>query len=127
MTTNIITLNPNDNLLKVEEIFKTNDFHHIPIVNKENEVKGARKKGEKDEGREKRTRAALTALCGGTQARRLNGVRHIAGLGLAVASGATCAVTVQTVALWRRHLTSRMNAVHVLRRAASDQSSDERP
>jgi len=48
---------------------------------KENEVKGARKKGEKDEGREKRTRAALTALCGGTQARRLIGVRHFAGAG----------------------------------------------
>jgi len=40
MTTNVITLNPNDTLLKVEEIFKTNDFHHIPVVDKENEVKG---------------------------------------------------------------------------------------
>jgi len=48
------------------------------------------------------------------------------GLGLAGAGGATGAVTVQAVATWLRDLTGRMNAVHVLRSAATDQSSDER-
>ena len=40
MTTNIITVKPNDNLLKVEEIFTTNTFHHIPVVDEENIIQG---------------------------------------------------------------------------------------
>jgi CBS-domain-containing membrane protein len=40
MTTDVITLHPNDNLLKVEEIFTNNDFHHIPIVDEKGCVLG---------------------------------------------------------------------------------------
>jgi len=40
MTTDVITVNPDDNLLRVEEIFTTHDFHHIPVVDQENVVKG---------------------------------------------------------------------------------------
>lgn len=40
MTTDVITVNPNDNLLKVEEIFTTNTFHHIPVVDKNEVIQG---------------------------------------------------------------------------------------
>ena len=40
MTTDVIMVNPDDNLLKVEEIFETHDFHHIPVVDEDNVVKG---------------------------------------------------------------------------------------
>lgn len=32
MTLNPITVNPGDNLLKVKDIFQTNNIHHIPVV-----------------------------------------------------------------------------------------------
>ena len=40
MTTDIITVKPNDNLLKVEEIFIANTFHHIPVVDKQGIIQG---------------------------------------------------------------------------------------
>ncbi len=40
MTTNIITLGPDDTLIKVDEIFRTNHFHHLPIVDKEGQLLG---------------------------------------------------------------------------------------
>ena len=40
MTTDVITVSPDDNLLKVEEIFTTHNFHHIPVVDGENILKG---------------------------------------------------------------------------------------
>ena len=40
MTTEVVTVLPNDNLLKVEEIFTANDFHHIPVVDNQYFVKG---------------------------------------------------------------------------------------
>lgn len=40
MTTEVISVNPDDNLLKVEEIFTTHDFHHLPVVDENNVVKG---------------------------------------------------------------------------------------
>ena len=40
MTTDVITLHPDDSLLKVEEIFTTHDFHHLPVVDENKVVKG---------------------------------------------------------------------------------------
>lgn len=40
MTTDLITLGPNDTLIKVDEIFRTNEFHHIPIVDKAGQLLG---------------------------------------------------------------------------------------
>lgn len=40
MTTEVITLHPDDNLLKVEEIFTSHDFHHLPVVDENKVVKG---------------------------------------------------------------------------------------
>jgi len=40
MTTNLITLGPDESLIKVDEIFRTNDFHHIPIVDKKEKILG---------------------------------------------------------------------------------------
>ncbi len=33
MTTNLITVNPADKLIKIKEIFDNNKIHHIPVVN----------------------------------------------------------------------------------------------
>lgn len=32
MTTNLITVNPDDKLIKIKEIFEKNKIHHIPVV-----------------------------------------------------------------------------------------------
>ena len=40
MTREVITLSPNDTVDKVEDIFKTNNIHHIPIVNEQGNVVG---------------------------------------------------------------------------------------
>jgi len=40
MTTDLTTLGPNDNLNKVDQVFSTHKFHHIPIVNKEGQILG---------------------------------------------------------------------------------------
>ena len=40
MTTELKTLSPDDNLLMVEDLFKQNDFHHIPIVDKSQKILG---------------------------------------------------------------------------------------
>lgn len=40
MTTELKTLSPDDNLLKVEELFQQNDFHHIPIVDASQKIVG---------------------------------------------------------------------------------------
>ncbi len=40
MTTEVISINSDDNLLKVEEIFNTHDFHHLPVVDENNVVIG---------------------------------------------------------------------------------------
>lgn len=40
MTNSVITLSPDDYVTKVEEIFKTNNIHHIPIVDEDNKVVG---------------------------------------------------------------------------------------
>lgn len=32
MTTNLITVNPGDKLIKIQEIFEKNKIHHIPVV-----------------------------------------------------------------------------------------------
>ena len=32
MTSNLVTVGPDETMQKVERIFKTNDFHHIPVV-----------------------------------------------------------------------------------------------
>ncbi|MCB0644425.1 MAG: CBS domain-containing protein, partial [Phaeodactylibacter sp.] len=32
MTTNLITVNPEDPIQKVNEIFEKNNIHHIPVV-----------------------------------------------------------------------------------------------
>lgn len=46
MTTDVITVNPDDNLLKVEEIFTAHNFHHIPVVNEKNVIKGIISRGD---------------------------------------------------------------------------------
>lgn len=40
MTSDLITVQPNDTILKVDEIFSNNNFHHIPVINSANEVVG---------------------------------------------------------------------------------------
>ena len=40
MTTEVVTINPDDSLLKVEEIFNTHNFHHLPVVDENMVVKG---------------------------------------------------------------------------------------
>ena len=40
MTSEVVSVGPNDNLLKVESIFDANSFHHIPVVNSDNRVLG---------------------------------------------------------------------------------------
>lgn len=34
MTTKLITLSPDDDLTKLEDVFKENKIHHVPIVDK---------------------------------------------------------------------------------------------
>lgn len=46
MTTDVITVNPDDNLLKIEEIFASHDFHHIPVVDEEKIIKGIISRGD---------------------------------------------------------------------------------
>ena len=40
MTKDLFILSPTDSLLKVEEVFKANRFHHIPIVDEANHIIG---------------------------------------------------------------------------------------
>ncbi|MEM1319698.1 MAG: CBS domain-containing protein [Bacteroidota bacterium] len=40
MTLNPFTVGPDDSMARVDELFNTHNFHHLPVVNKENEVVG---------------------------------------------------------------------------------------
>ena len=40
MTTNAVTVFSNDLLVKVEAVFNTYDFHHIPVISEDGEVLG---------------------------------------------------------------------------------------
>lgn len=40
MKTKVVTLHPKEAMLKVKEIFDSKEFHHIPVVNEQNEVLG---------------------------------------------------------------------------------------
>ena len=40
MTTILVTVRPDDQLSKVDEIFKTNSFHHLPCVDGEGQLHG---------------------------------------------------------------------------------------
>lgn len=40
MTSNLITVSPKDNLLRVDKIFKENSFHHLPVVNEDKKLIG---------------------------------------------------------------------------------------
>ena len=40
MTTDVITIRPNDLMMVAKEIFETNTFHHIPVVDEEEQLIG---------------------------------------------------------------------------------------
>ena len=40
MTTNVISLSENDLVIKIDEIFEMNNFHHIPIIDQQGVVIG---------------------------------------------------------------------------------------
>ena len=40
MTTEVVTVGPIDLMIKVKEIFDTNDFHHVPVVNEDGTLAG---------------------------------------------------------------------------------------
>lgn len=40
MTTELVTVSPNDNMETVDKIFKENDFHHIPVVDEDKKLMG---------------------------------------------------------------------------------------
>ena len=40
MTTDLVTVYPDTTMDKVEEIFKTHDFHHIPVISKAGKLVG---------------------------------------------------------------------------------------
>lgn len=40
MTTELITVGPKATLTEVDQIFKSNSFHHIPVVNQNNKILG---------------------------------------------------------------------------------------
>ena len=40
MSTDLVTVKPNDTLEKVDQIFKQNEFHHIPVVDDNQELLG---------------------------------------------------------------------------------------
>lgn len=46
MTTDLSTLGPDDNLIKVDKLFRTHDFHHIPIVDKAGRILGIISRGD---------------------------------------------------------------------------------
>lgn len=46
MTTDLSTLGPDDNLIKVDKLFRTHDFHHIPIVDKAGCILGIISRGD---------------------------------------------------------------------------------
>lgn len=40
MTTDVVTIRPNDLMMVVKEIFETNSFHHIPVVGEKEQLVG---------------------------------------------------------------------------------------
>ena len=40
MTTDLITVQPDDRMEKVDEIFSNNEFHHLPVVDEQNKLIG---------------------------------------------------------------------------------------
>jgi CBS-domain-containing membrane protein len=40
MTRDVITVSPEDNMIRVDEIFKKHNIHHIPVVNNKQKVVG---------------------------------------------------------------------------------------
>lgn len=40
MTTDVITIRPNDLMMVAKEIFETNTFHHIPVIDEEQQLVG---------------------------------------------------------------------------------------
>lgn len=40
MTTDVVTVNPKDLMIKVKEIFDTNEFHHVPVVDVDGTLTG---------------------------------------------------------------------------------------
>ena len=40
MTTNIVTVGPNDSMELVENIFNNNKFHHLPVVDEDEKLLG---------------------------------------------------------------------------------------
>lgn len=46
MTDNLVTVAPDTTMDKVEEIFKTHSFHHLPVINEKEELVGILSKGD---------------------------------------------------------------------------------
>lgn len=46
MTKDVIFVRPDDTMDKVSEIFRRNDFHHIPVTNESGKVEGILSKGD---------------------------------------------------------------------------------
>ncbi len=40
MTTDVVTIRPNDLMMVAKEIFETNSFHHIPVVDEDEQLVG---------------------------------------------------------------------------------------
>lgn len=40
MTTDLIVVNPNDLVFKIQEIFESNNFHHLPVIDDDNKLLG---------------------------------------------------------------------------------------
>ncbi len=40
MTTDLVVVNPNDLVFKIQEIFESNSFHHLPVIDDNNNLLG---------------------------------------------------------------------------------------